>query len=266
MPEHPGPALDPETTVLRSRATGSALAAYTAAYGHPLEHPAGGGHGERRWAASRRVVAAVSVVLVLLTGAVVMSSLGGRATVIPLASGEAEGPEPVTDGAAMPGAHGAGAPGTGAPGTTGAAPEPPPGVVVHVVGQVRRPGLVELEAGARVSDAIEAAGGPTSRAELSALNLARPVTDGEQVVVPAPGEPVAPVDGAGDSVASGGTLDLNSADAQALDGLPGIGPVLAERIVAWRDEHGRFTAVDELTEVSGIGPAVLESIRDLVRV
>lgn len=130
-------------------------------------------------------------------------------------------------------------------------------VVVHVVGEVERPGVVHLPAGSRVTDALDAAGGATAGADLAAVNLARVLADGEQVVVPGPGS---------DDAADGGALDLNRADAAALDALPGIGPVLAARIVAWRAEHGRFTSVDELAEVSGIGPALLDGLRGLVRV
>lgn len=130
-------------------------------------------------------------------------------------------------------------------------------LVVHVVGEVRSPGVVRLPDGARVTDAIEAAGGPTRDADLAGVNLARLVADGEQVVVPAPG-----------SAAEAGTaaLDLNAATDEELDALPGIGPVLAARIVAWRSEHGRFSTVEELAEVSGIGPALLSGLRELVRV
>lgn len=145
-------------------------------------------------------------------------------------------------------------------------------LVVHVAGQVGRPGIVRLQSGDRVVDAVEAAGGATSEADLAAVNLARPVVDGEQVYVPLPGElPPAPASG-GSAAGSGGSgggsavVDLNTADASALDSLPGIGPVLAERIIAWRTEHGRFTSVDELGEVSGIGDRLLSQMRDRVRV
>lgn len=142
--------------------------------------------------------------------------------------------------------------------------------VVHVAGRVARPGIVRLTAGSRVVDALEAAGGPLGDADLSAINLARPVVDGEQVYVPAPGEAVPAVSGpgGGDGPAGGvdGPIDLNAADTAALDTLPGVGPVLAERIVAWRAEHGRFTSVDELGEVSGIGEKLLGQIRDRVTV
>lgn len=142
--------------------------------------------------------------------------------------------------------------------------------VVHVAGQVVRPGIVRLAQGSRVVDAVEAAGGPLADADLAAINLARPVVDGEQVYVPTPGEVVPAVSGpAGvDGPAGGGEgpIDLNAADTVALDTLPGVGPVLAERIIAWRAEHGRFTSVDELGEVSGIGEKLLGQIRDRVMV
>ena len=146
-------------------------------------------------------------------------------------------------------------------------------VVVHVAGQVATPGIVRLSPGARVVDAIEAAGGATTTADLASVNLARPVVDGEQVYVPQPGEVPPPQDsaspggpGAGATGGPGATIDLNTADGSALDALPGVGPVLAERIIAWRSEHGRFTSVDELGEVSGIGEKLLSPIRDRVRV
>ncbi|KAB7746574.1 ComEA family DNA-binding protein [Nostocoides sp. F2B08] len=141
--------------------------------------------------------------------------------------------------------------------------------VVHVAGQVVRPGIVRLAPGSRVIDAVEAAGGPLTEADLAAVNLARPVVDGEQVYVPKPGEAVPAVPGASTGTgpaAEGAPIDLNAADATALDGLPGVGPVLAERIIAWRTEHGRFTSVDELGEVSGIGEKLLGQIRDRVTV
>lgn len=147
-------------------------------------------------------------------------------------------------------------------------------ILVHVAGQVGRPGVVRLRPGDRVVDALEAAGGASDGADLAVVNLARPVVDGEQVYVPLPGEtPPAPA-GAGSGGAGGagmvagadGLVDLNSADASALDTLPGVGPVLSERIIAWREEHGRFTSVDELGEVSGIGEKLLSQIRDRVQV
>ena len=141
-------------------------------------------------------------------------------------------------------------------------------LVVHVAGAVRRPGLVQLRAGARVSDAVAAAGGPARNAELASVNLARPVVDGEQLVVLARGQgpAVAAPPAAGGSAASGAPIDLNSATLEQLDTLPGVGPVLAQRILDWRSEHGRFGSTDELREVSGIGEATFADIKSLVRV
>lgn len=160
------------------------------------------------------------------------------------------------------------------------APEPSPssepvGVVVHVVGQVGRPGVVRLPPGSRVADAVEAAGGVTRRRAADSVNMARLVVDGEQIVVgasegetgttaaAAPGASAAEV-GAG--AATSGPLDINSASGEQLDALPGVGPVIAGRIVEWRTAHGRFSSVDELGEVSGIGEATLARLRPLVRV
>ncbi|MGL5928809.1 MAG: SLBB domain-containing protein [Dermatophilaceae bacterium] len=147
--------------------------------------------------------------------------------------------------------------------------------VVHVVGQVRRPGVYRLPHGSRVSDAVAAAQGATTRADVARVNLARVLVDGEQVRVPAPGEPVDPAPGSppgspasGSSGTSGATtrapVSLNSGDLAAFDTLPGVGLVLAQRILDWRGEHGRFTSVDELGEVSGIGEKVLAQLRPLV--
>ncbi len=144
-----------------------------------------------------------------------------------------------------------------------------PEVVVHVVGAVRHPGLVRLAAGSRVADAVRAAGGATDRARTASVNLARPLVDGEQVVVQrrgtGPAVIAAPVAGAAAAVPGpSAPVDLNGATLEALDGLPGIGPVLAQRVLDWRTAHGRFSAVDELGEVSGIGEATLSDLRPLV--
>ncbi|GAB3884130.1 hypothetical protein GCM10028802_32640 [Terrabacter terrigena] len=188
-----------------------------------------------------------------------------------------------TAGASVPSA-GSGSTGstwpTGPTGPTGvlgreAAPTAGAEIVVHVVGQVLRPGLVRLRAGARVADAIKQAGGARPGADLAILNLARPVTDGEQIRVPRPGESVTaatdPGLGGGGRSSSAGAgspsaapVSLNTADAAALDSLPGVGPVLAQRVIDWRTEHGRFTSVDELGEVSGIGDKLLERLRPRV--
>lgn len=141
----------------------------------------------------------------------------------------------------------------------------PAGVTVDVAGKVRRPGIVVLDSGARVVDAIEAAGGARPGVDLSSLNLARLLVDGEQVlvgVVPPAG--VAAAAATGDP---GGTLvNLNTATQEDLEALPEVGPVTAQAILAWRDEHGGFTAVDELLEVVGIGDATLAQVAPHVTV
>jgi competence protein ComEA len=136
-------------------------------------------------------------------------------------------------------------------------------LVVDVAGDVRRPGLVRLPPGSRVADAIAAAGGLRPGATTGALNLARKVADGEQVLVGAavPGAPAA-----GPAASGAAPLDLNAATADQLDALPGIGPVLADRIVAWRTAHGGFTTLDQLREVDGIGARKYESLKTLLRV
>lgn len=148
-------------------------------------------------------------------------------------------------------------------------------VVVHVAGQVVAPGVVSLPAGARVAEAIEAAGGATDLALLDAVNLARTLVDGEQVRVPGPGETVAPLPtppapGPGGEGGAAGAerapLDLNAATIADLDELPGVGPVMAERIVAHREAIGGFAAVTQLLEVSGIGPARFAELEPRVRV
>lgn len=145
---------------------------------------------------------------------------------------------------------------------------PAPEVEVHVAGAVRRPGLVELPQGSRVDDAVAAAGGATHRADLASVNLARRLLDGEQIVVLRKGQTRAAgvaEPPTGGSATPGQPVDLNTATVAQLDGLPGVGPVLAQRIIDWRTAHGRFSSVDELTEVSGIGERTLADIRPLVR-
>ncbi len=155
-------------------------------------------------------------------------------------------------------------------------------LVVHVTGQVRDPGVVELPAGSRVVDAVRAAGGLTDQADQSTVNLARALVDGEQLWVGRPGEeppagwapPAAAPGGAAGGGGAGGAgggadpppLDLNTATQADLEELPGVGPVTAGHILAWRDEHGRFSRVEELLEVSGIGERTLAQLEPLVTV
>ncbi len=168
--------------------------------------------------------------------------------------------------------------------TPSPAAQPNQPVVVSVVGLVHTPGLVTLPPGARIADALKAAGGTTEGADTIGLNMARPVDDGEQIVVglaPVKGQPAvlgssvspgstAPVPTSSASrPAKGGpaqTINLNTATVQQLDTLPGVGPVMAAAIVAWRQANGKFTSVDQLGEVDGIGPGRLEKLRPLVRV
>lgn len=134
---------------------------------------------------------------------------------------------------------------------------------VHVLGQVERPGLYVLDSDARVVDAVAAAGGTLDDADLQAVNLARQLSDGEQLVVPAVG--AAGADG-GSSAVGDELIDLNNADQAELETLPRIGPSIAQRIIEWRESNGRFGSVDDLLAVSGIGEKLLAGIRDRVRV
>ena len=139
-------------------------------------------------------------------------------------------------------------------------------LIVDVAGAVHRPGVYEFVEGDRIVDAIERAGGPLPKADLSLLNLAAPLTDGTQILVPKAGvaTPGAPT-GTG-SGAVGGLININSATAAELEALSGIGEVLAATIVEYRTQNGPFASVDDLLDVSGIGPATLEEIRDQVTV
>jgi competence protein ComEA len=138
-------------------------------------------------------------------------------------------------------------------------------VVVDVAGAVRRPGLYRLRSGSRIDDAIASAGGATSKAQLDSVNLAAPVADGEQVVVPgrgAAGVVAASPPAAGSSPSA--PLDLNSATLEQLENLPGIGPVTAQKILDYRQQHGAFHSVVELQGVPGIGPAHMAQLKGLV--
>ena len=149
-----------------------------------------------------------------------------------------------------------------------AAPAAAPRLVVYVVGAVRRPGLYRLADGSRVADAVARAGGLTRKADPAGVNLAAPLADGEQLVVPTRlPRAVAAAEGApvpGGSAARAGPVQLSIATAEQLDALPGVGPVTAQKIIDYRAEHGAFRSVDELDEVPGIGPARVDQLRDLV--
>ncbi|RPF28798.1 competence protein ComEA [Georgenia muralis] len=275
-------------------------AAYTATAGHLEVDPETDHRRSRwRWAPSVRSTVAAGVVVLVAALAVAAWAWAGRpGDPVPLppvdgaASSVPTGEAADIDGDSAPRDDGPGAsgdddgavdvPGEGstreadAPdGTTTGAP-----LVVHVAGAVARPGVVELPSGSRVGEAVEAAGGASPDAELAAVNLARPLVDGEQVFVPVqgqgvPGSQAGPVPGlsSGTGAAAGAgapappsPIDLNTATAADLDALPGIGPALAERILQWREANGAFGSVDDLDAVSGIGPTTMERLRGLVTV
>ncbi|GAC81380.1 competence protein ComEA [Gordonia malaquae] len=166
----------------------------------------------------------------------------------------------------------------GSPSAGQASTPPPTEMVISVVGMVSRPGLVRLRPGSRVADALDRAGGAREGADLLSLNLAQVVHDGDQILVGRSGgdQVRSAVVTSGDetTTAPGGSLptgdgrqvDLNTATEAQLDELPGVGPVTAQAIIAWRSTHGRFTSVDQLAEVDGIGPSRLAKLRPLVTV
>ena len=193
------------------------------------------------------------------------------ASVSPAAAGA--GATPAASGSTVVPQSGGSAP--GAPGAAGAGL-----VTIHAAGQVSAPGVYSVPAGARVADVITAAGGLAPEADVDTLNLAAKVADGSRIYVPREGEQVGPAggtsvgaggDGAGaasgaSSGVGGGPVDLNSATAEQLDTLPGVGPATAAAILTYRTRHGRFKTVAELLEVPGIGPSKLEALRPLVTV
>lgn len=182
-----------------------------------------------------KVSAAVVLVLVGLGCAVLVSALGDHGS-----TGEVARPSPVASGVPIAGST----------------------IFVHILGAVERPGLYELREGDRAIDAVAAAGGFTDAADQAQLNLARFVVDGEQIVVPVIGETPAGAPG----VTAQGKVNINTADEAALDTLPRVGPAMAARIIAWREANGRFTAIEDLMNVTGIGDKTFEGLKDLVTV
>jgi competence protein ComEA len=156
--------------------------------------------------------------------------------------------------------------GPGAAQLVSESPSPAVSLIVDVAGAVHQPGVYEFAEGDRVIDAIERAGGPKPKADLSLLNLAAPLTDGTQILVPKAGPPGAVVPGGTAPGSSTGLININTASATELEALPGIGEVLSAAIVEYRTQNGPFTSVEQLEDVSGIGPATLEDIRELVTI
>lgn len=247
-----------------------------------------------RWVPSRAAVLCVAA-CALLAAAIftvrwLLSDTGSTRPVAPPASVAVSGSPSFT--AASSATASTGSPGAAAP-TAASGQSTAQRWHVHVVGAVRHPGVVVIARDSRVSDAVTAAGGLDPQADAAAINLARPLTDGEQIHVPRPGENWTPppdaapggstggaaaIPGAkpgsgakpgqseGSAAGASGTVRLNEATLEQLDSLPGVGPVMAQRILDWRQEHGRFTSVDELGEVSGIGDKTLERLRPKVSV
>ena len=228
--------------------------------------------------APRAAIIAGSALLILalaLALRAVLVSTGAGSHAAPAAAAGASAPmrPPPTGAAASPAMN----PTTGPAAGPGGLSTTSGSVVVHVTGAVSRPGVVTLPPGSRVTDAINAVGGASAEADTQQLNLARVLSDGEQIRVPrigevlpdpapqpggatAPGARTAPGK-SGDGGASG-TVNINTASASELEKLPGIGPALAQRIVEYRDSHGPFASVDSLTDVPGIGKAKLEGLRE----
>jgi competence protein ComEA len=202
---------------------------------------------------SRLRVGLGAAVILLLLGlgiAVLVTATGSHGKTTALGSGVSPGPSP---GATSSADDAAGAP-----------------VYVHVVGAVLHPGLFPLRDGDRVVDAVAAAGGFSDTADQTQVNLARFVTDGEQLSVPVIGAPVlsAPgaAGGAGGAAAPGAKVNLNTADLALLDTLPQVGPAMAKRIVDWRTANGKFTSVEDLMSVTGVGDKTFAELKDLVTV
>jgi competence protein ComEA len=232
-----------------------------------------------RWRVGPRLAVLLGILAVAAGAWFWWQAAAGRPEILPLSGVSSGSPdaEPAEEGAAGRGS-GPGDDPAAVPEGTGAASTGT--VVVHVAGAVARPGVVQLPAGSRVHEAIAAAGGGTPGADLDRLNLATVVEDGQKIHVPLEGEevPAADTPGTGQEAAAGGEgdgnagtaagskINLNTAGVEELDALPKVGPVLAQRIVDWRKEHGAFKNVEELDAVDGVGPKMLEALLPLVTV
>lgn len=235
------------------------------------ESPAGTGRTgpALRWRVGLRVALLIAAFAVLGGGWFWIQVAAGQPEVMPLSDISAQGSLPPGEETQGQEPHGAGPP-------VLPSESPPPGtVIIHVAGSVAVPGVVQLPAGSRVHEAVAAAGGGTPTADLNRLNLAAVLTDGQKLYVPQVGEEI-PAGSSGSAGAggegeggdgtesTGGKVNLNTAGVEELDALPKVGPVLAQRIVDWRKEHGPFTSIEELDAVDGVGPKMLETLLPLV--
>ncbi|ALV43361.1 hypothetical protein AU252_21130 [Pseudarthrobacter sulfonivorans] len=224
-----------------------------------------------RWRVGPRVALLIAA-LAVLGGAWFWSQVAaGQPEVMPLSDISAQGGLSAGEETQGQEPHGAGPPEL-------PAESPPAGtVIIHVAGAIAVPGIVQLPAGSRVHEAVAAAGGGTPTADLNRLNLAAVLADGQKLYVPQAGEEIpagssGPPGGPGEETDGGGTasvggkVNLNTAGVEELDALPKVGPVLAQRIVDWRKEHGPFTSIEELDAVDGVGPKMLETLLPLVGV
>lgn len=223
-----------------------------------------------------RAVIGAAVVVVLAIAAMAWRVTTATAISEPVTTGFTSSPAGTAPAGEPPPQSPAVSP-TQAPAGGGPTGQARPHLVLHVIGRVAKPGVVTVPDGARVQDVVQAAGGAVKGADLAAVNLARRALDGEQLIIPAVGEvprqqptpngavPPAPAP-APMSGAASAPIDLNTADQPTLETLPGVGPVLAARIIAWRDEHGRFTSVQELSEVTGVGEKRYAELAPRVRV
>ena len=218
--------------------------AYAAAHGALGEEPDVADPPRWRWAISPRVAVTLAVVVAIIGALVVWAPRPGAASV---ATREISQPAPASEAASSADAQGVPA----------SAPVGATEVSVHVVGAVMDPGVYQLPLGSRATDAIAAAGGPTEDAQLDSINLARPLNDGEQLRLLTRHEAES-----GGGVTAGGRININTAGSSQLEELPGVGPVLAERIVAYREQHGPFASVTALEGVAGLGSAIVAGLAD----
>lgn len=248
----------------------------------PVPSPSSGSAstGARWWErctlSPRAALVLATVVVVVALVVVAVGTLRGRSSgEVTVTGGSQPAPTVPPPSGGGPAPSGPAAVGSVAPSASAAV------AAVYVLGAVRHAGVVEVPVGTRVDAVLERAGGAAADADLARLNLARAVVDGERLYVPRVGETAVPEvlgpdvtggsggAGSGAGVTAGGpdaVVDLNTADQATLETLPGIGPALAGRIIAWREEHGGFSSVDDLLDVSGIGQARLDDLRDRVRV